>query len=222
MLSLQDNGDSEPDYILEDGLLYHIFMPVKKNDRSRLQLCVPKKLQRQVLREYHDQFGGGHGSAEKTHDKVRRGYYWPNQYRDVVKYVHSCDIWKARRLKRARAPMQDMPIPEYSFEMIAVDTCGPFPETSSGNKYFITFIDHFSACPEAFPVKDKAAETEGSLILNEILPRHCCPQILLSDRGTEFLNAVISHITEKLGVSHIQSTPYHPEGNGKIEHFTAS
>ena len=220
VLSLQDNGDSEPDYVLEDGLLYHISVPVKKDDRPRLQLCVPKKLQRQILREYHDsEFGGGHGSAEKTYDKVRRRYFWPNQYRDVVKYVHSCDICKARRLKRARAPMQDMPIPEYPFEMIAVDTCGPFPETSSGNKYVITFIDHFSAWPEAFPVKNKTAETVGSLILNEILPRHGCPRILLSDRGTEFLNAVISHITEKLRVTHIQSSPYHPEGNGKIERF---
>lgn len=220
MDSLRDCGDNEPDYLLAENLLYHVSTPVKKDDRPRLQLCIPKKHYRSVLHAFHDsEFGGGHGSVDKTYDKVRRRYYWPNQYRDVASYVNSCDVCKARRLKRDFAPMQNMPIPNYPFEMIAVDTCGPFPETETGNKYVVTFIDHFSAWPEAFAVKNKTAETVGALILNEIIPRHGCPRVLLSDRGTEFLNAVVSHITQKLHMVHLKSSPYHPQGNGKIERF---
>ena len=85
-----------------------------------------------------------------------------------------------------------MPNPNYPFEIIAVDTCSPFPETETGNKYVVTFIYHLSAWPEAFAVKNKTAETVGALNLNEIIPRHGSPRVLLSDRGTEFLNAVVT------------------------------
>ena len=212
--------DSEiPDYMLEDDLLYHISRPVKKDDGPRLQLSVPLKHVPAVLECMHDSEYGGHCSIDKTYDRVRRRYHWPNMYKDVVTHVSKCDLCKARRLKRNTAPMQDMPVPNYPWEMISIDTCGPFPETASGNKYLITLICHLSAWPEAFAVKDKTAETVANLLLNEVFPRHSCPRILLSDRGTEFVNGVISLLTKKLRVVHIKSSPYHPESNGKIERF---
>ena len=38
-------------------------------------------------------------------------------------------------MKNPRVPMQDMPIPEHQFQMVGIDTCGPFPESDKGNKY---------------------------------------------------------------------------------------
>ena len=215
-----EQGESLVDYVVDEGILYHISTPVKRDTQPCMQVAIPQKHVPSILYHMHEsEFGGGHASTEKTYSKVRRRYHWPNMYRDVAKYVNDCGLCKARRLKRERAPMQDMPIPSYPFEMIGIDTCGPFPETANGNKYIITLIDHLSAWPEAFAVKDKCAETVARLLLQEIIPRHSCPRVILSDRGTEFVNAVIAILTEKMRVTHLKSSPYHPQTNGKIERF---
>ena len=121
--SLSD-GEDVGDYIIrDDGFLYHVSKPVRKDEEPRLQLCVPRKITYSILRTYHDSpFGGGHGSAEKTYDKIRRRYYWPTMYRDVIGYVSKCDLCKARQVKRTLAPMQDMPIPNFPFETLAIET----------------------------------------------------------------------------------------------------
>ena len=83
----------------------------------------------------------------------------------------------------------------------------------------MTIVDHFSSWPEAFATKDKSAETVASILLEHIFPRHSCPRVMLSDRGTEFINAVVSYLLEKMKICHIKISPYHPQTNGKTERF---
>ena len=208
------------DYVMEDGVLYHVSMPVRNDPQPRLQLVIPSNLVEGVLEQVHDaEFGGGHLGLDKTYDKLRSRYYWNNMYRDVVNYLDHCPVCKARKLKKARMPMQDMPVPEFPFEIVGIDTCGPFPETAEGNRYVITIVDHFSSWPEAFATRDKSADTVASILLEQFIPRHACPRMMLSDRGTEFVNGVISLLMAKLKVCHIKTSPYHPQTNGKTERF---
>ena len=104
-------------------------------------------------------------------------------------------------MKNPRVPMQDMPIPEHQFQMVGIDTCGPFPESDKGNKYAVTIIDHFSGWPEVYATKDKSAVTIASLLLDHFIPTHSCPRTILSDNGTEFCNEVQRLIFDKLRMS---------------------
>ena len=45
------------------------------------------------------------------------------------------------------------------------------------------------------------------------------PQRLISDRDKSFVNQLLDHLVSRLGISHITSTAYHPEGNAFIESF---
>ena len=83
-----------------------------------------------------------------TYDKLRKRYFWVNMYHDAVNTVSNCLLCQARRLQNPRVPMQDMPLPEHPFQMVGIDTRGPFPESDKGNKYAVTIIDHFSGWPE--------------------------------------------------------------------------
>ena len=132
-----------------------------------------------------------------------------------MNYLDHCPVCKARKLKKARMPMQDMPVPEFPFKIVGTDTCGPVPETAEGNRYVITIVDHFSSWPEAFATRDKSADTVASILLEQFIPRHACPRMMLSDRGTEFVNGVISLLMAKLKVCHIKTSPYHPQTNGQ-------
>ena len=42
-------------------------------------------------------------------------------------------------------------------------------------------------------------------------------KILVSDRGTHFLNGLIQDMTDRFQIDHRKTTPYHPQTNGKTE-----
>ena len=112
-----------------------------------------------------------------------------------------------------------MPEPSFPFEIVGIDTCGPFPKTDKENKYVVTIVDHFSLWPEAYTVSNKSAETIAGLMSEKSIPTHSCPQWIFSDRGTEFVNAVITLLLTNLKVCHIKTSPCHPQNNGKTEGF---
>ena len=124
-----------------------------------------------------------------------------------------------RKLRRQRPPLQDMQIPKYPFEQIAIDTSGPFSESYEGNRYIINVIDLFSGWPESFATKSKSAETVAQILIEHIIPRHACPRVIVSDNGTEFCNAVIDQISAFFNIKHIRTSVYHPQANGKCERF---
>ena len=215
-----EEGEDNKEFIVEDDLLYHLSSPVRHDSTCRLQLAIPQCMSEGVIVQLHDNImGGGHVGLDKTYDKIRSRYYWPNMYRDVVAHLEKCELCQARKMKQKLAPLQDMPEAKFPFDIVGIDTCGPFPETMMGNKYILTIVDHFSSWPEAYAIPNKSANTVARILLEDFIPRHGCPRLLLSDRGTEFLNHVIELLTDKFKIGHIKTSPYHPQTNGKTERF---
>ena len=69
------------------------------------------------------------------------------------------------------------------------------------------------------PIPNKSADTITKAFIRHYLPRHMCPQFILSDNGTEFKNQIFDKVTKDLGIERIFSAPYHPQSNGKLETF---
>ena len=44
-----------------------------------------------------------------------------------------------------------------------------------------------------------------------------CPQKLISDNGSEFVNAIADEMCKQFGIKHLRATPYHPTGNAFVE-----
>ena len=105
----------------------------------------------------------------------------------------------------------------FPFQKVAVDTCGPYPESVTGYKYLLTLVDVYSGWPEFYPLKDKSANAVGQIFVDAMIPRHGCPLVLLSDNGTEFVNRVVKEICSVYVIARITTSPYHPAANGKIE-----
>jgi transposase InsO family protein len=72
---------------------------------------------------------------------------------------------------------------------------------------------------EAREVKDYSATTTTCFIFDNIITRFGCPNILMSDQGTHFINKTVEALTKEFAVHHQKSTLYHPQENGTVEAF---
>ena len=110
--------------------------------------------------------------VQKTFDSICANYYWPNMFKELHNYVSECTVFQTRSLQKISQPLQETDIPPYPMAKLSPDLSGPYPTSLSGNKNIISFVDWFSAWPEAFAVPDKPADTIAQLIIEEIYHRH--------------------------------------------------
>jgi hypothetical protein len=104
-------------------------------------------------------------------------------HRDIEDYVMSCD--KCARLKpggKIIAPMGSLPEAHEPAQVASIDITGPYATSRKGNKYLLTYIDHFSKWVEAIPLPDQEATTVSSALVNKIFTRHGVCSELLSDK----------------------------------------
>ena len=199
-------------HIIIDDLVY--FLSNADSDPV-LRLYIPQTIKPFVIKQFHDYLG--HMSLDKTYDTMKLKYYFPNMYREIHSYINKCVICQARSDKKSKPPVQETDIPPYPFAKIAVDLSGPYPETLSGNKYIVTFIDLYSGFPEAFAVPDKTTENIVHLLIEEIFPRYSCGLQLVSDNGKENISRAVKETLETLNIHHVTTSYYNPAGNSKCE-----
>jgi hypothetical protein len=79
-----------------------------------------------------------------------------------------------------------------------------------GFKYVVVGIDYFSKWSEARPKKDKSAVTVARFLYDEIICRHGCPKIKISDQGREFVNNLNDELFRLTGTEQRITSAYHP------------
>ena len=201
-------------YLLIEGIMHFISDP---DDDPKIRLVVPAHLVEKLLQQYH--IDNGHGGIDTTHDTLKQKYFWPGMYKQIYKYVSECVTCQTRILRKAQAPIQEMDVPQYPFAKVSLDMSGPYPRTQSGNRYIVSFVDHFSGWPEAFAVPDKTADTVVQLLAEQIIPRHSCPLQIVTDNGTENENKVMRETLREMNIDHVTTSYYHPQSNSKAERF---
>ena len=139
--------------------------------------------------------------------------------KDIRKYIANCTLCFREKAKVQAYPLQLMEILDRPFDKIAIDLVTECKTSDSGNKHFLTIIDHRMGWPEAFLIPDKSADTIVYTIIIQYLPVHMCPMYILSDNGTEFKNSLMDQVLKQLDIERIFSVPYHPQSKGKLEVF---
>ena len=72
--------------------------------------------------------------------------------------------------------------------------------TEKGNRYIIVAMDYFTRWPEARALKEANALTVSTFIYEEIICRHRCPDFLQTDRGTHFVNELITQLLARFEI----------------------
>ena len=206
----EDNG-----YILIDGLLYTLVPPSGKAEYPRLVL--PPEMRGTVMRRAHEEVG--HQGTRKTLERLQEAYKWPRQRDEVREITYQCARCAVHRTQQERPPPTDMPIAQHPAQIVGMDMCGPFATSRLGNRYLLTVIDHATGWVEAKPLTNKTAANVLHYLEAEYIPRYGPPEVLITDRGLEFRNELVKGYLAALGVDVRNTTPYHPQTNGKVERF---
>ena len=185
-----------------------------------LRRCVDYEEVPAILEACHDSACGGHFSGRLTGQKVlRAGYFWPTLFADAEAHVKKCDA--CQRYARNDLHM-DLPLnpslPIAPLEKWGIDYIGPVnPASSRRNQYIIVATEYLTKWAEAKALKQADATQTAIFLYENIIARFGCPKILISDRGTHFLNDTVKEMTELFRINHRKTTPYHPQTNGMAE-----
>ena len=181
-----------------------------------VQIVTPSSLIPLVLKATHD--SRGHPGRDETLRQVRLKYFWKTLVKDVHSYVQECNQCAIHKgTVSGPHPLGTYPIPQTPFQRVHIDLITNFHESTVGFKHILVCVDSLTRYTELIPLRSKTGKECASAFHDRILCRYSCPDILLSDNGTEFQNAFFTTLCEFFAIRKVNILPYMPQSNGLVE-----
>ncbi|MCP3684022.1 MAG: hypothetical protein GY861_15175 [bacterium] len=118
------------------------------------QIFVPEKQRSVVLKEAHTMPGGVHPNEQKTLQRLRAKFFWPQMSGDVHNLCKMCKVCikqKGHGLPIC-PPLKLILPPKEPMELVSLDVL-KLPLTSSGNKRALVAVDYLSKLTWFEPMK---------------------------------------------------------------------
>lgn len=201
-------GEKVPGFVINKGLLCK-----QVGAKSELKVCVPGELVPMVLRYYHDAVVGGHLGVYKTFHRVQEALFWPRMYRDVRRFVTSCQLCKRAKPDTGRQKgLLQSERERYPLDRWFIDYIGPLPRTQRGNRYILVIVDAFSRFSWLLPTSGVTANITIKQLTN-VIQWFGPPKSVVSDNAPAFLSKVFKDFCFKQGIRHITTTAYYPKAS---------
>lgn len=170
-----------------------------------------------ILKQYHDSPTGGHPGINRLYKKLKSLYSWPNMKQTVSDYVRLCEPCKINKHAiPAKTPAVITTTPTKTFDVVSIDTIGPFALTEKGNRYAVTLQCDLSKYVIAIPTPDKSAVAIAKAVVEKCILVYGPMRCIKTDQGTEY-KGVFDEICKLLQLNHTCSTAYHPQTIGALE-----
>jgi len=215
-------------YIIIHQQLYHIYFMNNKQqeENSVLQLCLPRTMVKDILKELHDDHG--HLSTYKTYIKIMNRYYWVGMYDDIHKHCISCESCIKRKTPHHTppipmlSPQRDMIDMYGPAECIAIDWIGPLPLSKNRKTGILTIIDHYTRWAAAFALPRATTKHIVYILMNMWICQYGMPRVLMSDNGSVFKSHTMKKLCNMISVKQKFILPYQPSSNGINERFNGT
>lgn len=205
-------GNLKPYYRIKDELCL-------KECKGLFVMCrgsrviIPECLREEMLTIAHE----SHAGMSKMKTSLRSHCFWPRMHADIENFVRRCSACTIFQTRTDNPPLKtisdDITKP---WNTIAIDLTGP-SEILDG-KVLLTIIDLQSRYPEAFILRD-GSTTEIISKLRNVFARFGFCEYLKSDNGTVFVSQQFTEFLKSIGVKHVTSPVYYPQGNSCVERF---
>ncbi|GFW92702.1 retrovirus-related Pol polyprotein from transposon 17.6 [Trichonephila clavipes] len=157
----------------------HDFDVKYKTDGKLWLPVIPKHLRADILRHFHDAPTAGHLGFAKTYDRIRKRFYWPGMYRNVVRYVMHCRECQRRKSVPQRPPGRLVPIPPAiaPFHRIGIDLLGEISKVCSWKQMDNSLHGLLNTiCNNKSLADSRSRRNSEKFLLEEIVLRHGAPR----------------------------------------------
>jgi len=119
-----------------------------------------------------------------------------------------------------KAPLGETLEAKEFLDVVYLDIVGPLPVTEKGNKYLLSFVDHFTRYCDAIPTAKQDTETIAREFVLRIITQLGVPPKLLTDRGANFTSALIKETCKLLRIQKLQQVAITPRPTESVnEHM---
>jgi len=196
----------------EDDMLYY------QELKGQPRIVIPQTLIQTVLILYHELPFTAHQGVHRTLDFIKKKYWWATMRQDVTKFIRECKNCAQRKTGHGmRAPLGEALDAKEFLDVVSLDIVGPLPITEKGNKYLLSFVDHFTRYCDAIPIAKQDTETIAREFVARIITQLGVPRNLLTDRGANFTSVLIKETCKLFGIKKLQTSSYNPQANGICE-----
>ncbi len=92
---------------------------------------------------------------------------------------------------RGPTPMLQYPLPEAPWDIVSNDLL-QLPQSQYGSRYLLVWVDRLTSYVVLTPLKDKTDTEVAKALVTHLFCPFSSPDIMLSDNGVEFRNAVVA------------------------------
>jgi transposase InsO family protein len=141
----------------------------------------------------------------------------PSSVYRVLKQANLLNRWAQKLSKKGQGFQQPEKAHEHwHIDMAYINICGTF-------YYLCSILDGYSRCLVHWEIRETMTETDVEIILQrarEQFPK-AKPRII-SDNGPQFIARDFKSFIRQCGMTHVRTSPYYPQSNGKIERWHKS
>jgi exodeoxyribonuclease III len=199
----------------QQGLLVRLVTDLRKGDL--VQVMVPRSLVKSTLQMHHE--GYGHMGTNRMLETVRLRYFWSKMDQDIIKHCGDCLNCKLRKTyqRKPKVPIMKYDDTSRPLDRVHVDLTGPLPLTKAKHRYIMVVKDYLTKYVWLIPLKTKSAQEVAEAFVGEFICQCGVPGRVVSDRGNEFVNQLLTNVSKVMGINRISTTPYNPRADGFVE-----
>ncbi|SJK99901.1 uncharacterized protein ARMOST_03212 [Armillaria ostoyae] len=194
----------------KNGILYYDY---------RVYIPRHTALRGEIIAQSHDHIMAGHPGVAKTRELVLREYWWPKMKKDIEAYITGCETcqWTKMSNQAKSAPLHPNAIPTEPWTHISVDMITGLPN-SNGHDALLVVVDRFSKAIILVPCNvELSVEGWARILRDHVYARHGIPQVVISDRGPQFISKFMTELYKLLDIKQNASMAFHPQTDGQTE-----
>ena len=206
--------------ILNKGLVYVSTTP-KGETEGVLTFVVPVGQCHMALNDVHHD--AGHQGQQRTLALTQERFWWPMMAEDchvIVRGCPHCQPFKGEVPKAPLCPIRVyVPLELVHLDYTSIESTMELNKVEVKVKNILVMTNHFTRYALAVVMKDQTAKTVVKVIYKCFIAVFGVPAKLLSDRGANFTSAQVEELCAAFGIQKFQTTAYHAQCNGQVEHF---